>query len=74
MTIIQNKEVDVQWTLKLCRIKEGLKQREMADKLGVSLDAYKNYENYRTRMRVDIALKFAEIVKIPFDSIIFFKE
>lgn len=73
MTIIQNKEISIEWTLKLCRTKVGLTQPEMAQRLGVSIDAYKNYESYRTTMRVDYALKFAEIVGIPFDSIIFFK-
>lgn len=72
MKSIQNEDIKVEWTLKLCRIKSGLKQQEMADKLGVSLDTYKNYESYRTIMRVDYALDFSRIVGIPFDSIIFF--
>lgn len=74
MTIIQNEEVDVEWTIKLCRTKLNLTQHEMAEKLGVSKESYQNYENYKTTMRIDLAIKFSKIVGIPFDSIIFFKQ
>lgn len=74
MTIIQDKEIDVEWTIKLCRTKLNLTQPEMAEKLGVSKESYQNYENYKTTMRIDLAIKFSRIVGIPFDSIIFFKQ
>lgn len=73
MTIIQNEEVDIEWTIKLCRTKLNLTQPEMAERLGVSIDSYKNYENYKTIMKIDLAVKFSKVVGIPFDSIIFFK-
>lgn len=73
MTTIENKEVHVEWTLKLCRMKMDLTQQEMAEMIGVSKESYQNYENYKTSMRIDLALKFSEITGIPFDSIIFFK-
>lgn len=74
MTIIQNKEVEIDWTIKLCRTKLDLTQEEIAKLLGVSKESYQNYENYKTTMRIDLAIKFSEIVGIPFDSIIFFKQ
>lgn len=74
MTTIKNREVDVKWTLELCRTKTGLSQKEMAKAIGVSEQSYMNYENYRTGMKVEKAFKFAEIVGVPVDSIIFFKE
>lgn len=74
MTIIQNEEVDIEWTIKLCRTKLNLTQPEMAARLGVSIDSYKNYENYKTIMKIDLAVKFSKVVGIPFDSIIFFKD
>lgn len=74
MTIIQNKEVEIDWTIKLCRTKLDLTQEEIARLLGVSKESYQNYENYKTTMRIDLAVKFSEIVGIPFDSIIFFKQ
>lgn len=74
MTIIQNKEVEIDWTIKLCRTKLDLTQEEMAKLLGVSKESYQKYENYKTTMRIDLAVKFSEIVGIPFDSIIFFKQ
>jgi len=74
MTIIQNKEIKIDWTIKLCRTKLNLTQMEMAEKLGVSKESYQNYENYKTTMRIDLAIKFSKVVGIPFDSIIFFKD
>lgn len=74
MTTIKNREVDVKWTLELCRTRSGLTQKEMAKAIGVSELTYNNYENYKTGMKVEKAFKFAEIVGIPVDSIIFFNE
>lgn len=73
MTTIENRKVDIKWTIKLCRIKTELTQEEMAKKLGVSKEAYQKYETGANMMRVDTAIRFSEITGIPFDSIIFFE-
>ena len=73
MTTVKDKQVDVEWTLALCRTKAGLDQPEMARRLGVSESTYQKYEAYKNHMRVDTAFKFAEIVGLPIDSFIFFK-
>jgi putative transcriptional regulator len=73
MTTVKDQPVNVEWTLSLCRTKAGLDQPQMAKLLGVSESTYQKYESYKTHMRVDTAFKFAEIVGLPIDSIIFFK-
>lgn len=63
-----------QVTLKMARVKSGLTQEQMAVELGTNRVTYGKYENYDTSMRVDTAKKFSDIVKIPMDQIIFFKQ
>lgn len=72
MSFTKNKEVEIKWTLELCRAKTGLSQKEMAKAIGVSEQSYMKYENYKTGMKVDKAFKFAEVVGMPVDKIIFF--
>lgn len=74
MSPTKSKEVNIKWTLELCRSKAGLSQKEMAKSIGVSEQTYMKYENYKSGMKVEKAFKFAEIVGIPVDSIIFFKQ
>ena len=61
-------------TLKMARVKLGLTQDEMAKELGTSRVTYGKYEKYESPMRIDMAKKFSELVKIPIDHIIFFKQ
>lgn len=63
-----------QVTLKMARVKSGLTQEQMAVELGTNRVTYGKYENYDTPMRVNTAKKFSDIVKIPMDQIIFFKQ
>ena len=49
----------------------GYSQKEMADLLGISKNAYINKEKGLIRFYVDEACKFSEIVGIDFNDIIF---
>lgn len=60
------------YTLEQARILSGYTQVQLAKMLGVSEKTYIQYEKYRSIFRVDQALKFVEITKIPMDNIIFF--
>ncbi|HFU6611238.1 TPA: helix-turn-helix transcriptional regulator [Bacillus paranthracis] len=62
------------FTIKQARMLSGLKQVEIAKEIGVSREAYLNYEQYKTFFRIDKAFKFAEVVNIPLDDIIFFDD
>lgn len=61
----------MKWTLKAIRTNLGLKQEEMAKKIGVSTDTWKNYENYKTFPDASVIKKIIEISKIDFNDIIF---
>lgn len=58
-------------TLKAARAQAGLTQEQIAQKMGIARNTYNDYENYKIFMRIDKAVKFSEIVSIPFDNIIF---
>lgn len=49
----------------------GLSQREMANHLGISENAYIQKEKGIVRYYVDEACKFCEVVQIPIQKIIF---
>ena len=54
------------------RAKANLTQRQMAKELGMSESSYIRHEKGQTFFRVDKAIKFAEVCRVPFDQIIFF--
>lgn len=58
-------------TLRQSRAISGLTQVEMAQKLGITRDAYRANELYKVIMRMDRAKKFSQIVDIPIQDIIF---
>ncbi|MBP3038100.1 helix-turn-helix transcriptional regulator [Bacillaceae bacterium Marseille-Q3522] len=62
------------FTLMQARIMAGLTQKQMAEKLGMSEKTYIEYEKYRKIFRMDVAFKFAKIVGINLENIIFFDE
>lgn len=64
----------MKWTLKAIRINLGLKQEEMAEKLGISKETYQKYESYKTYPDVKIVKRIIELSKINFDDIIFLPE
>ena len=58
-------------TLKGIRNNLNLTQQEMAKKLDISTETYKNYENYKTFPDVSIVKKIIEISGVDFNDIIF---
>lgn len=63
--------MDEMLSMKLARVRAGLTQEQVAERLGVSRNTYNDYENYNVIMRIDRGILFSEIVGIPFDNIIF---
>lgn len=61
----------MEFNIKQARNYSGETQKQMAEKLGVALPTYRDYEHGKIVMRVDTAKKFASIVKIPIDDISF---
>lgn len=47
--------------LKMYRIMNNYTQKEMAEKLGISIPAYWNYENGKRIMPTDVLIKFLEL-------------
>lgn len=64
----------MQWTLEQARVHRGFTQDYVAKRLKVSRQTYQNYENYKTIMQIPTGIHFSQIVDIPFDDIIFFKD
>lgn len=58
-------------TMKGARTNLHLSQTEVAKSLGMSTKTYIDYEKYRRVLRTDKAMKFSNLVKQPFDTIIF---
>lgn len=56
--------------LKALRIKKGLKQSELAEKLGLSSSAVGMYEQNRRKPDSEILLKYAEIFDVSVDYIL----
>lgn len=61
------------YTVRQARMLSDISTREMAKKLGVSLNCYLNKEKGLSRFYYDEAIKFSAIVGIPVDSIFFTK-
>ena len=47
----------------------GVTAKRIAERLGVSYATYNNKENGKSKFYVDEAIKFAEIVGVPFENI-----
>lgn len=58
-----------EFTPRQARHLNGLSVQKVADELGISSVTYFNKEQGRTRFYVDEAIKFAQIVGIPFENI-----
>lgn len=61
----------MRFSLKQARQYAELTQKEMADKLNVSLATYRAYEIGDRQMKVDKAERFSKIVGIDFNQLIF---
>ena len=57
------------FTPRQARHYSGLSVQNVADKLGINSVTYFNKEKGKTRFYVDEAIKFSDIVGIPFENI-----
>lgn len=64
----------MKFTVKQAREYAGLTQRQAAKKLGIALATYQGYEWGDVEMRIGIAKRFAGMVKIPLDQLIFYSK
>lgn len=62
----------MKFTIEQARILGGYTQAAMAAKLGMTEKTYIKYEKYRIVFRMHVAARFAELVKIDINNIIFF--
>lgn len=56
--------------LRETRIKNGFTQQNMADKLGISLNAYQKYEQAERSPSLDCLVKIADIFDISIDYLL----
>ena len=61
----------MKFTVKQAREYRNLTQREAAKQLGIALATYQGYEWSDVEMRIGMAKRFAKMVKIPLDQLIF---
>lgn len=64
----------MKFTMKQAREYAGLSQREIAKQLNVALATYQGYEWENVEMRIGLAKKFAKIVGIPLDQLVFYSK
>lgn len=58
-------------TLKELRIQKGLTQKQLGDKLNLSSQAVGNYENGKRDMNIKLIPKYAEILNVTCETILF---
>lgn len=61
----------MKFTVKQARKYAGLTQKETARQLGIALATYQGYEWGDVEMRIGMAKKFAKLVSIPLNQLIF---
>lgn len=64
----------MKFTVKQAREYAGLTQREAAKQLDVALATYQGYEWGKVEMKIGMAKKFARIVAIPLNQLIFYSK
>lgn len=64
----------MKFTVKQAREYAGLTQREAAKQLDVALATYQGYEWGNVEMKIEMAKKFARIVAIPLNQLIFYSK
>lgn len=64
----------MKFTVKQAREYRNLTQREAAKQLGIALATYQGYEWGDVEMRVGMAKRFAKMVEIPLDQLIFYSK
>ena len=61
----------MKFTVKQAREYRNLTQREAAKQMGIALATYQGYEWSDVEMRIGMAKRFAKMVEIPLDQLIF---
>ena len=61
----------MKFPVKPAREPRNLTQREAAKQLGIALATYQGYEWSDVEMRIGMAKRFAKMVEIPLDQLIF---
>ena len=61
-----------QISIKAARANSNLSQTQLAEKVGVSRDSIKNYENGKIIPNVDVAFRIAEVLGFDVHEIKFF--
>lgn len=56
--------------LKELRIQNGLKQKEIAEKLNLKQQTYSRYENGEREPDIDLLMSIAELYRIPIDVLV----
>lgn len=64
----------MKFTVKQAREYRNLTQREAAKQLGIALKTYQSYEWGDVEMRIGMAKRFAKMVEIPLDQLIFYSK
>lgn len=62
---------NIKMTLKNARELKGLKQKDAAKLIGISIDTLSNYERYKTYPDVMVLKKIEEVYGINYNQIIF---
>lgn len=60
--------------LRLLRVFHDMKQKELADKLGISKSHISEIENGNRTPSLDVIARYSEVFRIPISSILFFAE
>ncbi|MDU1252905.1 MAG: helix-turn-helix transcriptional regulator [Peptostreptococcaceae bacterium] len=55
--------------LKSLRVKQGLKQQDVANYLGITVSAYNYKENGKRKFSIDEAIKLARLLKCDIEDI-----
>ena len=64
-------EMMSKYTLKTARELNGLKQKDAAKLLGISVDTLRNYERGKSYPDIPILKKIEKLYKLPYSRIIF---
>ena len=64
----------MKFTVKQAREYRNLTQREASKQLGIALATYQGYEWSDVEMRIGMAKRFAKMVEIPLDQLIFYSK
>lgn len=64
----------MKFTVEQAREYRNLTQREAAKQLGIALATYQGYEWGDVEMRIGMAKRFAKMVEIPLDQLIFYSK